>query len=79
MIIKFSRHSKRRIKLYEIQEGDVINEINKFLQTSNYNDGKIEFTGKRNSKNKYPLKIVFEKLKKEVIVITVYPLKKGKK
>jgi hypothetical protein len=77
--IKFSRHSKRRINLYNIREEDVINEIDKFLSNSNFKDGKMELIEKISTKNKFPLKIVFEKLKTEVIVITVYPLKKGKK
>ncbi len=79
MIIKFSRHSKRRIKLYSIKEEDVVSEIERFLLLSHNKNGKIEFIGKRNPKGSYPLKIIFEKYKNEVMVITAYPLKKGKK
>lgn len=79
MIIKFSRHSKRRIKLYNILENDVLNIINKFLTNRIIKDGKSEIIENFKLKHKYPLKIVFEKNKTEVIVITVYPLKKGRK
>lgn len=79
MKIKFSRHSKRRLKLYSIKEEEVISKINIFLSQSKFNDDKLEIIEKLKLSDKYPIKIVFEKFKQEVIVITVYPLKKGKK
>ena len=57
----------------------MISKINIFLSQSKFNDDKLEIIEKLRLSDKYPIKIVFEKFKQEVIVITVYLLKKGKK
>lgn len=79
MNIRFSRHSKRRLQLYNINETDIINEIEKYLLENSLPAGKVELMKKSKPKYKYPLKIIFEKNYNGIIVITVYPLKKGKK
>ncbi len=73
MKVKFSRHAKRRAKLYEIPEST----IKKILANSELSDGEHELirdvTG-----FKYPIKIVISVEKAIATVITNYPLKKGK-
>lgn len=74
MDIKFSRHAKRRIKLYEIPESTII----KILKGKELSQGTHE-TIENTEGFKYPLKIVIN-LEGDIIrVITTYPLKKGRK
>ena len=72
MIIKFSRHAKRRAKLYNISESV----IEKILKNLNLQDGKHEILSDI-SGFKYPLKLVVAVDNSIITVITNYPLKKG--
>ncbi|MCD4789222.1 MAG: hypothetical protein K8R37_04420 [Bacteroidales bacterium] len=74
MIIRFSRHAKRRAKLYKIPES-VVETI---LAGLHINDGEHEII-KNVSGFKYPIKIVVAVESDIVTVITNYPLKKGRK
>jgi hypothetical protein len=74
VIIKFSRHAKRRGNLYRISE-DIVWKIL---------EGKKLMQGKQNIVEnfkgfEYPLKIVVSVEDDLVTVITCYPLKKGEK
>jgi len=72
--IKFSRHAKRRAKLYNISETT----ISGFLATVKVTKGHHEII--RNvSGLQYPLKIVISVEGDTITVVTNYPLKKGKK
>lgn len=73
MKIKFSRHAKRRAKLYEIPESIVID----ILTSMNLHQGNHEII--KDMGRKYPVKIVISVEKDSVSVITNYPLKKGRK
>lgn len=74
MKIKFSRHAKRRVKLYEIPESTII----KILEEKELSQGTHEII--ENTKGfKYPLKIVINLEDDIITVITSYPLKKGRK
>jgi hypothetical protein len=72
--IKFSRHAKRRGKLYRIPE-ETVRKILEGKELIQGNQEIIEivegFT--------YPLKIVIEKEDNLITVVTNYPLKKGGK
>jgi len=74
MEIKFSRHAKRRAKLYEISEKTVTD----ILTNMNLHPGEHEII-KNISGFKYPLKIVVSVEEDLMTVITNYPLKKGRK
>ena len=76
MNIKFSRHAKRRMKLYDITENDVSVAIKKGDKRV-LPDGKIFFVHSRADKFLYPLKIVAVESSDFFLIITVYPLKKG--
>ncbi|HET6514551.1 MAG TPA: DUF4258 domain-containing protein [Thermodesulfovibrionales bacterium] len=73
MEIKFSRHAKRRAKLYGIPESTVA----AILAKMNLSQGEHEII--KDIGQKYPLKIVVSVKKDTLSVITNYPLKKGRK
>ncbi len=73
MEIKFSRHAKRRLKLYGISEATV----SAILAKMKLSQGEHEII--KNIGQKYPLKIIVSVQKDTVSVITNYPLKKGRK
>ena len=74
MIIKFSRHAKRRAKLYNISEDIVIN----ILENLELNEGEHEII--RDVEGfKYPLKIIVTVESDTATIVTNYPLKKGRK
>ena len=73
MKIKFSRHPKRRAKLYKISEETIINILNK-LDVSNGKHEVVEII----DKIKYPLKVIFVVENETITIVTNYPLKKGK-
>ena len=74
MVINFSRHAKRRAKLYDISELDIEN----FLSDLDLKEGEHklieDFPG-----FKYPITIVVSVENDIITVITNYPLKKGRK
>ena len=72
MIVKFSRHAKRRAKLYNIPKSVVEN----ILKNFNLENGEHEIV-REVSGFKYPIKIVVAVEKNIITVITNYPLKKG--
>ena len=73
MTVKFSRHAKRRAKLYEIPTST----IEKILADSDLNDGEHELIRDVPGFN-YPIKIVISVENNIMTVITNYPLKKGR-
>lgn len=73
MNIKFSRHAKRRAKLYGVAESTVT----AILAGMNLHQGEHEII-KNVTEIAYPLKIVVSVEKDTVTVITNYPLKKGR-
>ncbi len=73
MVVKFSRHAKRRAKLYEIPEST----IEKIVADSDLSDGEHELI-REVSSFKYPIKIVVSVKSNIMTVITNYPLKKGR-
>ena len=73
MIINFSRHAKRRAKLYDIPELT----IEKILMGLDLQDDEHELI--RDVPGfKYPIKIVVSVNRNIMTVITNYPLKKGR-
>jgi len=72
--IKFSRHAKRRGKLYKIPEVTIL----KILEGKKITLGNQEII-ENVAGFKYPLKIVVSVEDDIITVITTYPLKKGRK
>ena len=74
MQIRFSRHARRRAKLYRISEATILD----ILKDIELSPGKHEIV-KGVKGFKYPLKIVVSIENDVITVITNYPLKKGRK
>lgn len=74
MEIKFSRHAKRRAKLYEISETTITD----ILTNMNLHQGDHEII-KHVPGFQYPVKMVVSVEEGLITVITNYPLKKGRK
>ena len=72
MNIKFSRHAKRRAKLYKIPEPAIVD----VLKSVKLGQGEHEIIGDIIG-FQYPLKIVVSVKGDTVTVVTNYPLKKG--
>ncbi|MCD4782620.1 MAG: hypothetical protein K8T10_02195 [Candidatus Eremiobacteraeota bacterium] len=72
MIVKFSRHAKRRAKLYKIPEATIAETL-KYLQLS---EGEHEIV-KDFPGLKFPVKMIITVKEEIVTVITNYPFKKG--
>lgn len=72
MEIRFSRHAKRRAKLYSISEVAIL----KILEGRELVQGNHEII-ENVAEFKYPLKIVVVVEQTVTTVITNYPLKKG--
>jgi hypothetical protein len=72
--VKFTRHSKRRIRLYGISE-DVISEV---LLERDFTSGRHEII-RKTAIHPYPLKIIFPKEGDILTVMSAYPLKRGLK
>jgi len=72
--IYFSRHARRRAKLYGIPESA----IQTFVQANACVQGMNEIIVTMED-FKYPIKIVVSRRQNELTVITNYPLKKGHK
>jgi len=75
MKITISRHAKRRMKLYSIEEND----INFLLNHSS----KTKFVGRHEiiaklEKFSYPLKAIIDVREKDIFIITCYPLKRAR-
>ncbi|MEI7695970.1 MAG: hypothetical protein WCI64_10045 [Chlorobium sp.] len=74
MNIKFSRHAKRRAKIYGIAESTVT----EILASMDLHQGEHEII-KNVEEMACPLKIVVSVESDTVAIITNYPLKKGRK
>ncbi len=78
--IKFSRHAKRRMSLYDISESNVKKLIENLGTKNSISSGKNEIIDDQViSGQGYPLKVVFSYEENQITIITAYPLKRGKK
>ncbi len=72
MVILFSRHAKRRAKLYGLSE-EVMKLI---LKDADLKQGRQELL-KQVEPSRYPIKFIVDVNDDRITVITNYPLKKG--
>jgi hypothetical protein len=72
--IRFSRHAKRRAKLYHIPDSTVIH----ILANLNLKQGEHEII-KAVPGSKHPLKIIVTVEGETLTVVTNYPMKRGRK
>jgi hypothetical protein len=73
MKIVFSRHAKRRMKLYKISESW----LESLLIEKQFGSGK-HILLEQSPDHSLPIKIVIQAKEDEIVIITSYPLKKGK-
>jgi hypothetical protein len=74
--MKFSRHARNNMRLYNISEGDISETIDQ-PEISDREGIKVIAIKKMQDKfSGYPLKVVYEKREDELFIITTYPLKK---
>ena len=73
MKVKFSRHAKRRAKLYELQESS----LERILADLVLSEGEHEII-EPIAGYTYPIKMVVSVEHEIITVITNYPLKKGR-
>ena len=73
MKIIFSRHAKRRAKLYNIPESVVVD----LLSGVHFMPGEHQIIRQIDDFN-FPLKIIITVGNEDITVITTYPLKKGR-
>lgn len=72
--IIYSRHAKRRMKLYGITEQEV-QDVCSYGSKKVLPDGRIELQWKSGEKFQYPLKVVGLEVDEGFLLITAYPLK----
>ena len=73
MKIIFSRHAKRRVKLYKISEKWLESKI-----TSKHLSIGLHTIIEDSPDHALPIKTIFHVYEKESVIVTSYPLKKGK-
>jgi hypothetical protein len=68
------------MQLYEIKEADVIETIRSFQMGTTWKPGRHEVLNRDlSAKYGHPLKVVFCREHDTILVITAYPLKRGRK
>ena len=70
----FTRHARRRMQLYNIPQYVISNLLEEEIILGQLGKQVIVKSVKG---TQYPIKIVFEVREKDIIIITVYPLKRG--
>lgn len=79
MTITPSRHAKKRLALYRIDLADIAEIIEAFVAGKTIQDDKYEIVDRTfAAKYSFPLKIVFRVKGSHIVIITAYPLKKGR-
>ncbi len=74
LVVRFSRHAKRRAKLYDISEATVQDVVKDLDPDDGEHHIVKEFSG-----FKFPIKMVVTVEHNIAKVLTVYPLKKGRR
>ena len=75
--IQYSRHAKRRMKLYKITETDISSIIENWVTAQKIFEEKHEIISNEIIRQqRYPIKVVFSCDCEKIVVITAYPLKK---
>jgi len=77
-MLKYSRHAKRRMALYGISKEDVAWVAREGKREHLAEVGRVSFTRRLAAKFKYPIKVVGLEQGSDLLIITAYPLKRGK-
>lgn len=74
--MKRSRHARNNIRLYKIAEKDIIETIEAPDVTGKEGNRLIAIKKLTGRFSGYPLKVIYESIGGEIMLITAYPLKK---
>jgi hypothetical protein len=77
-MLRYSRHAKRRMALYGISEADVTAVVKEGKREELGASGRVSFMLRLEGKSTYPIKVVGLEQGKDFLVITAYPLKRGR-
>ena len=77
-MLRYSRHAKRRMALYAISEEDVALVVRKGKREELAQTGRMSFTSHLAAGSKYPIKVAGLERGRDLLIITAYPLKKGR-
>lgn len=77
-MLRYSRHAKRRMALYGISDEDVALVVREGKKEELAEPGRVSFTLPLAAKSKYPIKVVGLEHGKDFLIITTYPLRRGK-
>ena len=79
MEMKISRHARRRIDLYHIDESDVIETIKREIRAGTSEGDRVAVNRDLSSKYGFPLKVVFTQKGEYIIVVSAYPARKERR
>jgi hypothetical protein len=74
--MRFSRHARKNMRLYKIEEQDILKVLEEPDSTSREGGRLTAFKQFSKKFSGYTLKVVYERSKKDTTIITAYPLKK---
>lgn len=75
-MIKISRHARNNVRFYEISKKDIQKTVELPDITDKEGEKMIAIKNFQDRFSGFPLKVVYEKIGDELLVITAYPLKK---
>jgi hypothetical protein len=74
--MKISRHARNNMRLYKISEADILSAVESPQVSDTEENRTVAIKKFRDKFLGYPLKVVYEKMEDEIIILTAYPLKK---
>jgi len=74
--MEISRHARNNMRLYKISEKDILGAIESAEASFREGSKKVALKKFRDRFSGYPLKVVYETAGNELIIVTVYPLKR---
>ena len=74
--MRFSRHARNNMRLYKISESDIMETIESPDSADREMNKRTSLKGFSNRFSGYPLKVVYDIIEGEIMVITAYPLKR---
>ena len=77
-MLRYSRHAKRRMALYALSEEDIAYVVGEGKREDLAQPGRMSFTSYLAARSQYPIKVVGLEHGKDLLIITAYPLKKGR-
>ena len=74
--MRLTRHAKNNMRLYNILEMDIVKAIESPDSTDRESNKSIVLKSYTDKFSGFPLKVVYEEIGDEVMIVTAYPLKK---